>query len=736
MSSNISIFNKSNHTKNGKEIPFDVFLQYIQDGKWQDHVLPIRAMKVKEERTAAKKTVPYVTVSGTFSERKISGLTKHSGFVAIDVDDVDPEEVKSIVCVDRHVYAAFTSISGRGLCIVFRINAEKHAEAFEGLQEYLYINYGVVIDPSGKDVSRPRFISYDPHLYLNVNADKFTSYPKKKKAITKIPDVVFVQDDFDEIVKTIASRSIDITGGYHQWLGISYGIADKFGAAGRQYFHTISQFSPLYEYKKADKQYSACLKNSASSKRATIATIYYYAKKAGINVVSERTRTVTQTAAMAKKGRRTKEDTAKLLSEVEGIQNVDDIINQVFENNIPISTEDNPIEALELWIRQNYELKRNIVTRKIENYGADMEEEDLNSVFISAKKTFGKEVTSEIVNKLIFSRFILDYNPFSDFFEKHSELKPTGCIDKLFGSIQTDTGMRGSEFFPEYAAYFGRKWLVGMISAMHGKHSPLMLVLSGNKQGTGKTEFWIRFLPQELKKYFAESKLTRGKDDEILMSQKILILDDEMSSKDEKEISAFKRLTSKQVFSLRAPYGKSNIDLRRLAVLCGTTQENEILSDPSGNRRIIPINVLSIDHEQYNSVDKISLLMEAYWLYKEGFQWELTSDDIRTLAANTGYFEKPSAEYELLLKYFEVPEKENDARADFLQTTEIKSIIERQSGQKISEKKLGMELRRIAGERKNKREGAYIKHGYYIIEIAKKWAMNVPDVPDVVRKIF
>jgi predicted P-loop ATPase len=728
MSSVISIFNKSNHTKNGKDIPFDVFLQYIQDGKWQDHVLPIRAMKSKEDRTSAKKNVPYVTVSGTFAERKISGLLKHSGFIAIDVDDVDPEEVKSIVCVDRHVYSAFTSISGRGLCIVFRINPEKHSEAFEGLQEYLYINYGVVIDPSGKDVSRPRFISFDPHLFLNTHADKFTQYPKKKKAITKIPDVVFVQEDFDEIVKTIAARSLDITGGYHQWLGISYGIADKFGEAGRQYFHTISQFSPLYEFKKSDKQYTACLKNSASARRATIATVYFHAKQAGIQVTSDKTKIVTQTAALAKKGRRSKEDTAKLLSEVEGIQNVDDIISQVFENNIPVSVEDNPIEAIELWFRQNYDLKRNIITRKIENHGADMEEEDLNSVFISAKKTFGKEVTSEIVNKLIFSRFVADHNPFVEFFDKHQDRKPSGAIDSLFTSIDTDTGVKGSEFFPDYAVYFGKKWLVGLISAMHGRHSPMMIVLSGNKQGTGKTEFWNRLLPDELKKYFAESKLDRGKDDEILMTQKILILDDEMSSKDERELSAFKRLTSKQVFSLRAPYGKHNIDLRRLAVLCGTTQENEILSDPTGNRRIIPINVISINHDQYNSVDKIDLLMEAYWLYKAGFEWQLTAEDVRTLERNTGYFEKPSAEYELLLKYFEVPDKDNDARADFLQTTEIKSIIEKNSGQKISEKKLGMELRKVVGERKSMRQGTQFKKGYHLIEVAKKWAMNVPDV--------
>lgn len=733
MSSKISIFNKASHTKDGKEIPFDVFLQYIQDGKWQDIVLPIRAVSDKKKRDDMKRrTAPGVTISGIFSERIDTGIVTHSGFIAIDIDGVDPEEVKSILCPDRHVYAAFTSISGRGLCVIFRINPDKHNEAFEGIQEYLYVNYNQVIDVKSSNISRLRFVSYDPHIYLNERADKFTTYPKKKKAITKIPEVVFVQSDFDQIVNEICIRSLDITGNYQQWLGIAYGIADKFGEAGREYFHRISQFSSLYEYKKADLQFSACLKRSASSKRATMGSFYYHAKQAGLQVVTEKTKLISQTAALAKKGRRTKEDTVKLLQEAEGISESEslDIVNQVFDNNIQVRNDDSPIDAIETWLRQNYDLRRNLITRKIEDHGKDVEEEDLNSIFIAAKKVFDKDVNSEILNKLIFSRFLPDFNPFTEFFERHKERKPVGCIEKLFTSIETDTGVSKDEFFPDYAVYFGKKWLVGLISAMHGNHSPLMLVLSGNKQGTGKTEFWNRLLPTELRKYFAESKLDRGKDDEILMAQKLLILDDEMGAKDDKENAAFKRLTSKQTFSLRAPYGKTNIDLQRLAVLCGTTQENEILSDPTGNRRIIPINVQSINHDQYNSVDKIDLLMEAYWLYMDGFNWQLTSQDIARLGQSTSYFEKPSAEYDLLLKYFEIPEKESDPFVELLSNAEIKSIIERASGQRLSDKKLGMELKKMEVERKQERlKGNRRKWGYHLVEISKKYNPPSPVSP-------
>jgi hypothetical protein len=732
MSTVISYYPNIRATRNGKDMPVDVFLQYIQDGKWQDQVLAIRTGR------SSKDQLPYVTLSGKFNERKISGLIKHSGYLCMDIDDVDdPEMLKSLLCVDKYVYAAFVSVSGKGLAVLFKINPEKHAEAFEGLAQYLFETYEVIIDPSCKDVSRPRYVSYDPHIYLNQHADKFAIYPPKPpKALTKIPDVVYVQSDFDQIIRELVARRIDITGDYHTWLRIGFALADKFGENGRDYWHSVSQFSSTYQSKTADRQYTNCLK--AKKQGITIATFYYYAKQAGIQVASEQTKLITTTAALAKKGRRTKEDTVKLLQEAEGIkpQDAEDIINQVFQNNVPVPVSDSPIEILENWLRQNYELRRNVITRKLEDRGKEVEEEDLNSIYIAAKKVFDKDINSEIFNKLIFSRFIADFDPFTEFFQKYSSRKPKGVIDAIFSSIDSDTGLNGQEFFPEYKTYFGRKWLVGLISAMHGKHSPLMIVLSGNRQGTGKTEFWNRFLPEELKKYYAESKLDRGKDDEILMTQKILISDDEMSAKDDKEVASFKRLTSKQMFSLRAPYGKHNIDLKRLAVLCGTTQENEILSDPTGNRRIIPINVLSINHEAYNAVNKIDLLMEAYHLYNEGFKWELTSDDIKILGDSTGYFEKPSAEYDLLLKYFETPVKENDPMADFLSTTEIKSILELKTGQKLNAKHIGMELQKIGVPRRQIRDNHRRKWGYYLIEIAKKWAQAAPVSPDSHQKIF
>lgn len=707
---NISIYSNIKETKNGKEIPIDVLLQYIHDGKWQDDVLSIQTGK------KSKDSLPYVTISGKFSERKIAGLIQHSGFICIDVDDVIVNDVKAVLKHDKYLYSAFVSVSGTGLALIFKINPEKHNEAFEGLQEYLFTNYQIIVDPSCRDVSRARFISFDPWIIINDNALKFTQYPEKRKALNKVPDVIFVQSDFDTIINEVITRRIDLTGDYSTWLRIGFAITDKFGEAGRHYYHAISQFHPQYSPAVADRQYTNCLK--ANKHGVTIATLYFLAKTAGIDIVSEKTKMIAQVASNHKKGRATKEESIATLQQFEGItpEESNEIVTQVFDNNIEVDTGDDPIAALELWLKHNYEFRRNAISQYIEKSGVPMQQKDFNTVFIASKKVFEK-MDYKLVERVIDSDYIPEYNPIIDFFEKYKDRKPQGCIKALFETLETDTGTGEGQFFPDYASHFGTRWLAGIIASVFGEHCPLMLVLSGSKQGTGKTEFFRRLLPKELSNYYAESKLDRDKDDEILMTQKLIIMDDEYAGKNKKESSRLKEMLSKQTFSLRAPYGKGNVDLRRLAVLCGTTNHNEILNDPTGNRRIIPINVLSINQAVYNSIDKIDLLIEAYHLYKSGFAWELSGEDVKNLNDNTEQFQDASPEYELIVKYFRLPQfQKNSNETKFFTGTEIKDYLEKHSVQKLNHVKIGQELKKIGWNKTKIRDNGKEIRGYYVIE--------------------
>lgn len=703
----ISIYNKANDTTSTKTIPIDIFYDWIKEGKWQDAVLKIRTCEWdSEEQERLKKSCPGVTFAGTFSSRNDSSLIEHSGRISVDFDYIDdPEAFKEQLKYDKYVEAAFVSLRGRGVCVICKVNPEKHREAHQGLSQYFFETYKKVCDPTSINVSRLRFVSFDPNIYINPNkVERFTKYPKTKPP-KRVDKAIYAPDDFKYVLEQLVSRRINIVEDYHNWLRIGFGLVHQFGAAGEDYFHTISQFSAKYNPDQCSRQYKACLKHKGSNE-ATIAMFYYYCKEAGLEIYSERTKKIAYSASQGKKSGLNAEQVAENLEKFEGITGAQDIIRQVMDNNIDLD-EDTLLDQVEIWLRQSFDLRRNAITRFIENNGVPVKQKDLNTIFIKAKKLFDK-LTYDLLERLINSDFIPEYNPFMEFFEANKDIKPTGCIEKLFSTIKNRD--------PKYLEYFGKKWLVGIISAMHEDHSPLVLVLTGYKHGTGKTEWFRRLLPKELKPYYAESKLDAGKDDDILMTQKILIMDDEMGGKSKKEAKRLKELTSKQYFSLREPYGRNNVDLLRLAVLCGTTNENEILYDPTGNRRIIPVIVESIDKELYNTIDKTELLMEAYWLYKSGFDYRVIDDeDVKYLRQDEGLFEMSVAESELILKYFELPEV--GAPASRMTATEIKVELEDLSRQKLIMDRISKELKRLGFQQEHTRVGRTTRRDYLVVKI-------------------
>lgn len=343
----------------------------------------------------------------------------------------------------------------------------------------------------------------------------------------------------------------------------------------------------------------------------------------------------------------------------------------------------NVIVDVEAWIHNNYDLKKNVISRHIESDGEAMNNEDINSLYISVKKVFPK-IRFDDVYRIICSNSTHNYNPFLEFFNKHQRLKPAGLINSVADTLLTDDH--------EFCRYFIKKWLVGVISSIYGQHSRLMLILAG-KQRTGKTEWFRRLLPDQLKSFYTEiSAGMKDTDFNIMMTQKLIIMDDEFEAKRKKEETALKALLSKQVFTVREPFGRMQIDLKRLAVLCGTSNEDSLLSDTTGNTRFVPIAVFSVNQDAYNKVDKTALWMEVYNLYHSGFDWRLTNEDAERLTTYCNKFENYTMEYELINRHFTVP-----GESDFIEeltATEIKNKLELYSVQKLNIDKIGKELKR------------------------------------------
>ena len=667
--------------------------------------MQVRSTPDKAERDKLKKTAPLVTVSGSFSARKDDAIRAHSGFIAIDIDNIDnPEDTKKLVQGDSYVYAAFTSISGHGLCLIVKIDGTRHLDAFNGIASYLYHTYQLIVDQSGKNVSRARFISYDPWIHINTKAILFKKYLAKPKE-RKLAKVAVVKTDFDAMIAAMDRKGLNLCEDYSEWIQIAYALVSEFGEGGRDYFHTLSSHSSKYNSDDCNAQYTACLKNHSESKgkRSTIATIYYHAKQNGIQAYSEQTKEILRAASSQRAAGLSPEAIVKSL-EVAGISAEEStkVVNEIVAKDIKFKSE-NVSADIAAFIR-TFDLRKNVVTRKIELNGRAIDDSDINSIFLDCKAVF-KESTKDLVTSIIFSNRIETYNPLHEFFEDelHTEDECPN-LTHLLNSVITDT---------PNADKWICKWLVSVVASAYGNHSPLVLIFSGEKQGTGKTHWFRYLLPKQLRYLFAESKMDAGKDDEILMCLKLIILDDEYGGKSKKEEKRLKELTSKEFINVREPYGRVSLDLRRLAVFCGTSNETQILNDPTGNRRQIPIHIVDINQDAYNKCDKVGLWRELYAMYRDGWNYTVLRQDIEELNQSTDAFKHSTPEEDLIHK--KLSPANSESYGEWMSLTDIQQylMIETKFNY-LNTQRIGSILTALGYQKDRKRRGNSIVTMYFI----------------------
>jgi hypothetical protein len=126
-----------------------------------------------------KKTLDANTFGGTFTPtRAKEHLTHHSGLVHLDYDNIPTlTQTRGVLCVVPTITYMFISPSGRGLKIGVRVpavaNDGAYKHAWQHVADTFQQTYGLVADPTGKDISRLCYVSWDPECYVNPDPDVY-----------------------------------------------------------------------------------------------------------------------------------------------------------------------------------------------------------------------------------------------------------------------------------------------------------------------------------------------------------------------------------------------------------------------------------------------------------------------------------------------------------------------------------------------------------------------------------
>jgi len=616
---------------NKTDIDLNDYIEIIKNGKYQDLVLTARALKKDLPKYKdLKNQMPAITGSAVMNQgSKIeSNILELNGLIVIDIDEEVGLQLLNRINEDKYTFVSHRSFGGDGLCIFVKINSNKFLESFNEIGQYYWDTFNIMIDQSCKNKNRLRFLSYDPYLFHNEKALKFIA--KTKIVKPKKQDFVFVQDDFSEIIDKL--KGIDLCeDDYKRYCDIGFAIGSKFGDSGLNYFKAICQNGTKYNEKDIEKHY----KNFCKGGNITIGTFYHYVKEAGIEVYSELTKKTIATVAMQKtQGNPTIESVKRHVVEVLKLEApsdnlITDLINSKLD--FQIDSEETEVNQLKNFILENYKPYRDSITNEIFINEKILDDIKLNSIYFSAKNCLDFNVNKSDVRDMINSEATPTINPLNEFFSVKEFEK--GLIEKYADCIQPQS---------DYNRWVFKKWLVGSVHNWISPHhetkvSPLTLVLCGQKQGTGKTSFFRNLLPKELRKYLIEHRIdAKDKDSIYNLVKGLLVLDDEFGGLATKDVKDFKKIADANQIDIRLPYSAFYSKMKRKASLCGTSNESDVLKDVTGNRRILPINVQSIDYDAMIKINTDDLWREVYELWRKDFDWKIySSEDIDYLNQNT-----------------------------------------------------------------------------------------------------
>jgi VirE-like protein len=150
--------------------------------------------RAKQAAGELKKQLPAVLWSGRFTKRANDALVHHSGLLCADLDSLNGSlsEVREKLSKSPYAWALFTSPSGDGLKVVFRVypDAEKHSGSYYAIEKHVRELTGVAVDQACKDRARLCFMSYDPAVYYNASAITIEPLPEVVKPRPSIKGMV------------------------------------------------------------------------------------------------------------------------------------------------------------------------------------------------------------------------------------------------------------------------------------------------------------------------------------------------------------------------------------------------------------------------------------------------------------------------------------------------------------------------------------------------------------------
>ena len=271
--------------------------------------------------------------------------------------------------------------------------------------------------------------------------------------------------------------------------------------------------------------------------------------------------------------------------------------NKFTINGETVAASQEGVLAIELFLNDNYRFRRNVLNGKVEfsalpetkgDTWRPLTQEALNSIMLKAEREHIMEKGSPNaqIKMYVQSEEVPVFNPVAEFLNALPEWDGKNHVNAVFSRLPGITTEQHG-FLATWIRSVVAHWL--QMDTLHGNECVPTLIGS---QGCGKTTFVRRLLPPQLRQYYLDHlNLSNKFDKEMALTNNLLVNLDELEAIRPSQHAALKQTLSKSKVNGRPIFGRAQEDRPRFASFIATTNNPHPLTDPTGSRRYICLEI-------------------------------------------------------------------------------------------------------------------------------------------------
>ena len=314
-----------------------------------------------------------------------------------------------------------------------------------------------------------------------------------------------------------------------------------------------------------------------------------------------------------------------------------------------------PCTDMETFLSMHYEFRFNVLTGmteyrvKQEEYTdfRVLDERERNTLFLKLKGEKLKCTFSGLL-RYIHSSLIEEYHPFKSFLDNLPQWDERDHVSDLAARVSDN---------PLWIKGFHR-WMLAVVAQWKGLDTvhanSVAPILISTEQGMMKSTFCKSLMPECLQAYYTDRiDMTSEGCLENKLALMGLINMDEFDQIPTNRMAQLKNLMQTPSITIRQAYKKNFRQLPRIASFIGTSNRKDLLTDPTGSRRFLCIEVeqkidcTSLDINQVYAQLKTELANgDRYWF---------TLEEEQEIQENNSPYRQVRPEEELLLSHYRIP---------------------------------------------------------------------------------